>query len=218
MSLPDYWLRRPVMPTSAALRERFDEMLDEAIAAGPDRPAGYHVDAPKWQFLCHVADRADFVLHGSGDPDIAEFVPRRPPDITDFGSRHAVFAAADGIWPMFYAILDRDSAPVSMCNACVRAGGEARYHFSISAPALARRPWRAGTVYLLPAATFELEPADGDIRPTQAASPVPVRPVAKLTVRPEDFPFLGDVHGHVDAELLARAAAAPDGFPWHEPR
>ncbi|GAB2768504.1 hypothetical protein [Amycolatopsis magusensis] len=217
MSLPDYWLHRPVVPTTAALREQFDELLDGALAAGPDRPIDYRVDAPKWQFLCHAADRADFVLHGSGDPGITEFVPRRPPDLTDFGSRLAVFAAADGIWPMFYAILDRTGTPVSMCNGCVRVGEQARYHFSISSPALQRRPWRTGTVYLLPATTFESEPVTGEIRSAQAASPVPVRPVAKLTVHPEDFPFLHDVHGHHDAELLARAAADPDGFPWHEP-
>lgn len=60
--------------------------------------------------------RASFVLHGSGNPGIAEFVPRQPLDLTDFGSRLAVFAATDGLWPMFYAILDRDSMPLSMCN------------------------------------------------------------------------------------------------------
>jgi hypothetical protein len=30
------------------------------------------LDAPKWQFLCHVADRGDHVLHGSGNPGITE--------------------------------------------------------------------------------------------------------------------------------------------------
>ncbi len=185
--------------------------------ADPERPIDYRLEVPKWQFLCHAADRADFVLHGSGNPGITEFIPRQPPDLTDFGSRLAVFAATDGIWPMFYAILNRDSMPLSMCNGCVRAGDEVRYHFSISSPALKRQPWRTGTVYLLPSATFDLEPATGEIRSAQAASPVPVRPVAKLTVHPDEFPFPHDVHGHQDAELLARAAAVPDGFPWHEP-
>ncbi|WP_328648215.1 hypothetical protein OHS58_11520 [Amycolatopsis sp. NBC_00348] len=217
MDLPGYWLRRPAAPTSESLRARFDALLDEALAAGPEHPIDYRLDAPKWQFLCHAADRGDHVLHGSGRPGITEFTPRRPPDMTEFGSRLAVFAAADGIWPMFYAVLDRDSGPVSMCNGCARVGGEARYHFSISAPALARQPWRSGTVYLLPAATFDLEPPTGEARSMQAASPVPVRPLAKLTVEPADFPFRDDVHGHDDAELTARAKADPDGFPWHVP-
>ena len=62
----------------------------------------------------------------------------------------------------------------------------------------------------VPAATFERE--DGS---AQAASPVPVRPVAKLAVCPADFPFLHQVHGHHDDELRTRAAADPGGFPWH---
>lgn len=215
MELPGYWLPRPTAPTSAALRDQFDEVLDSALAAGPDRPADYRLDAPKWQFLCHVADRVDYVLHGSGNPGISEFTPGRPRDLTEFGGRLAVFAAVDGVWPMFYAVLDRDRVPLSMCNGCVKAGDETRYYFSISAPALEQRPWRTGTVYLLPSATFDLESAKGEIRSAQAASPVSVRPLAKFTVAPDDFPFLGDVHGHEDEELAARAAADPDGFPWH---
>lgn len=151
------------------------------------------------------------------NPAIAQFQPRQPEDMTEFGSRQAVFAATDGIWPMFYAILDRDRVPLLMCSSCVRLGDEARYYFSITASALARQPWRTGTVYLLPSATFEVEPAAGRIRPAQAASPTPVQPVTKLLVAPEDFPFLYDVHGHDDHELVARVTADPDGFPWHDP-
>lgn len=217
MDLPEYWLSRPSTPTSDALRATFDDLLGDAVAAGAHRPLDYRSAAPKWQFLCHAADRGDYVMHGSGNPDIALFEPRQPEDLSEFGSRRAVFAAADGIWPMFYAVLDRDRpGPLSMCNACIRVDDEARYYFSISASVLARRPWRTGTVYLLPSATFDLEPPSGEIRSTQAASPVPVRPVAKLTIDPDDFPFLGDVHGHDDAALYARATADPDGFPWHE--
>jgi hypothetical protein len=213
----DYWLPRPSAPTSAALRDRFDDVLESALANGPDRPADYRLDAPKWQFLCHVADRGDHVLHGSGNPGITEFMPRSPRDMTEFGARHAVYAAADGLWPIFYATLDRERVRLSMCNGCVHTDGGARYYFSISAPALARRPWRTGTVYLLPSGTFELEPSDGEIRSVQAAGPVPVRPVAKFTVTPADFPFLHDVHGHDDEALTARALADPHGFPWHVP-
>ncbi|VVJ19253.1 Uncharacterised protein [Amycolatopsis camponoti] len=44
-----------------------------------------------------------------------------------------------------------------------------------------------------------------------------MRPVAKLAVGPEDFPFRDHVHGHVDEELAARVAADPGGLPWHAP-
>jgi hypothetical protein len=100
-----------------------------------DRPAGYRLDAPIWPFLCHVADRGDHVLHGSGNPGITEFTPRSPRDMTEFGAQHAVYAAADGLWPIFSAILDREHVRLSMCNGCVHTDDGARYHFSISAPA-----------------------------------------------------------------------------------
>ena len=91
---------------------------------------------------------------------------------------------------------------------------------AVSEAALARRPWRSGTVYLLPGGSFEAQPplAVGDVavEPAQAASPVPVRPAAKLAVDPGDFPFLAQVRGHDDEQLRARMAADPAGFPWVE--
>ena len=228
MELPPYWLSAPGPGPDRATVENFDELLARAVEHGPDRPIDYQLDAPKWQFLCHVADRADVVLHGSGDPDIRCFEPRQPADTLEFSNRRAVFAATDGIWPLHYATLDRDRHPgVRTLNACVRPGsadgrdgqlGAPAYFFSISRWALDRRPWRSGTVYLLPAAGFERQPpiaaAGTWIHIAQAASPTPVTPVAKLTVHPADFPFLDAVHGHDEEALSDRMAADPRGFPW----
>ncbi|MEY9928939.1 hypothetical protein ABH926_003579 [Catenulispora sp. GP43] len=160
----------------------------------------------------------------SGDPGIARFEPRQPDDTLEFSSRRAVFAAADGLWPMYYAVLDREHHPMMLCNSCVRLGSqigelsEPYYYFSISDTALEQNPWRTGMVYLLPAATFEAQPplavGDAQAHVAQAASPVPVEPLAKLAVGPEDFPFLDRIRGHRDADLQARIAADPSGFPW----
>jgi hypothetical protein len=225
MELPSYWIPRPGRRPDEATVKAFDGLMARAMDHGPDRPIDYRLDAPRWQFLCHLADHADIVLHGSGDPDITCFEPRQPADTLDFSNRRAVFAATDGIWPMHFATLNRDRYPaVVTVNACIRLGsadgrlGDPSYFFSISQWALDRRPWRAGTVYLLPSAGFERQPriaADGTwIHIAQAASPTAVTPLAKLTVRPEDFPFLDSVHGHDDHELNARATADPQGFPW----
>lgn len=226
MHLPPYWLPRPAAGPGPATAAAFDALLERAVAQGPDRPYDYRLDAPLWQFLCHVADRGDLVLHGSGDPDIGCFEPRQPGDTLEFSNRRAVFAATDGIWPLHYATLDRATHPgVMTVNACMRLGtadgqrlGEPAYYFSISQWALERRPWRSGTVYLLPAAGFERQPpitAGGHaVHVAQAASPAPVAPVAKFTVHPADFPFLDAVRGHDDAVLHARVAADPGGFPW----
>jgi hypothetical protein len=44
-----------------------------------------------------------------------------------------VYAAADGLWPIFYTVLDRERVRLSMGNGCVRTDAGARYYFSISA-------------------------------------------------------------------------------------
>jgi hypothetical protein len=94
------------------------------------------------------------------------------------------------------------------------------YFFSISRPALEQQPWRTGTVYILPADSFESQPRlrrdDVSIYVAQVASPRAVRPVAKLSVDPGDFPFLHQIHGHDNDRLNARMAADPNGFPWFE--
>lgn len=218
MQPPPYWLPRPEFEIDRATADSFDRLLADT---GPDALVDYRLAAPKWEFLCYVADRGDIVLHGSGDPDIKQFEPRQPEDSLEFSNRLAVFAATDGIWPMYYAILDRATYPMLLCNACIRIdAGDPYYFFSISDPALRHRPWRTGTVYLLPSAGFDRQPpfeAEGSrIHIAQAASADPVTPIARLTVDPDDFPFLQSIRGHDDAVLSARMAADPAGFPWVE--
>ena len=219
------WMPRPAPPPDAATVAAFDELLDRAVRDGAERPIDYRLAAPKWQFLCHAADRGGYVLHGSGNPDIACFEPRQSNDVAEFGNRAAVYAAADGLWPMYFAILDRDRYWMSLTNSCSRVQdrdgrlGEPHYVFSIDNESLAHQPWRTGTVYLLPSEGFEREApfpgADGTLVHTaQAASLTPVEPVAKLVVEPRDFPFLDRIRGHDRGEQAARMAAEPDGFPW----
>ena len=226
MEMPAYWLRRPELSSDPETVSAVDRLLAQAFEHGPGSPIDHTLGMPKWEFLCHAVERANVVLHGSGDPDIGLFEPRQPDDTLEFSNRRAVFAAVDGIWPMYYAILDRERHPMMLCNSCVRTssgtGGlsDPYYYFSISDPALQRRPWRAGTVYLLPSSSFEVQPpiTVGDVRIqiAQAASPIPVEPLARLEVDPGDFPFLDRIRGHRDEQLQARIAADPNGFPWVE--
>ena len=165
------------------------------------------------------------MLHGSGDPGIAVFEPRQAIDLNAFGNQKAVYAAGDGLWAMFFAIVDRDRIG-SVTNACVRladAAGEVsppRYVFSISRSALPDRPWRSGTVYVLPGDTFELQPpmrfGELEVRVPQLASFVAVRPLARVAVEPDDFPFLSQIRGHDDDRLAEYAHAMETGAPWPE--
>jgi hypothetical protein len=220
----DYLERRPPMPTESAVLEAFDALYDAAVAAGPAAPIDYRLPAPRWQFICHIADTRPVVLHGSGNPSIARFEPRQPLDNTVFGNQHAVYAASDGLWPMYFAILDRDRYQLSLVNGVVRVlgsdglAGEPHYFFSISYAALPLSPWRRGTLYFLPRDTFDQQPhgeVDGRrIEIPQWASPEPVTPLARIEVGPEDFPLLGAIRGHDPEETRTRARKSPDGFPW----
>jgi len=223
-NITDFLERRPPMPTDTATLDAFDSLYDDAVAAGPGTPIDYRLAPPRWQFICHIADTRSVVLHGSGNPDITRFEPRQPHDNTEFGNRNAVYAASDGLWPMYFAILDRDRYQISLINSAVRpieadeSLGEPLYFFSISDTALAARPWRRGTLYFLPRNTFEQQPAGefGGIRAAVAqwASAEPVTPLARIEVGPEDFPLLHRIRGHDRETTFARARANPDGFPW----
>ena len=224
MEVSPYLVPRPPMDLDPATVAAFEQLVTTTVLPGSGAALDYRLDAPKWQFLCYLCDTQAILLHGSGDPAISEFEPRQSNDINEFGNRQAVYAASDGIWPLYFAVVDRDNGVTSLVNACARlieADGTRHgpyYFFSINADALARQAWRNGTIYLLPRTTFESQPLlpeqDGFAEIAQWASLVPVRPLAKLAVTPDDFPFLAQVRGHDPVVISERARQNPDGFPW----
>jgi hypothetical protein len=226
MNLPDYWLERPILDYSSQLKADFDNLLSTLKSAGKNTLINYNFLAPKWQFLCYLADQKGVVLHGTGNPNIQVFEPRPSNDLNEFGAQTAVYGAADGLWAMFFAILDREHWPMSTSNACIRLVDEAglvsqpRYVFSISHSVLGQKPWRTGMVYLLPGATFINQPSlqfgPNEVRIPQLASLVPVKPFARLEVAPEDFPFLEDIRGLDDDRLGEYGQAMQSGSPWPE--
>lgn len=222
MELPDYWLPRPGDGSDPELLAAFDRAWDHALAAD-DQKMLEVAPEHRWQLLCHLADSRGVVLHGSGRSDISVFVPRQANDLRAFGNQEAVYAAGDGLWAMFFAIVDRDRVG-SVSNACIRladatgALGPPQYQFSVSRGALPNRPWRSGTVYVLPSETFELQPpmrlGDVKVHIPQLASFVPVRPLARVAVEPADFPFLSDIRGHDDDRLEEYTRAMETFGPW----
>ena len=223
MMLPDYWLTRPSEDFDERTQIAFDELLNTTLSIGGCPTIHFTLPWPKWQFLCYVADHHDIALHGSGDPNIVLFEPRQSNDLNDFGNQKAIYAASDGLWAMFFAIVDRERV-MSITNACIRleedtgAVRDPLYVFSVSQSALASQPWRTGTVYLLPRITFTTQPpmafGSSKVHIAQLASFVPVQPLAKLTVTPVDFPFLPQIRGHDDQRLQEYATALQTGAPW----
>jgi hypothetical protein len=223
--LPDYWLTRPNVNFDETTQGAFDELLNITIEAGECPTIEFTLPYPKWQFLCYLADHHDIALHGSGDPNIALFEPRQSNDLNEFGNQKAVYAASDGLWAMFFAVVDRDRVK-SITNACVRLVDDTRafhgpyYVFSVSQSALPSQPWRTGMVYLLPRRTFTTQPSmdfgSYQVHIAQLASFEPVQPLAKLAITPDDFPFLQQIRGHDDERLQEYATALQTGAPWPE--
>ncbi len=224
MELPDYWLQRPKINIDARTSSDFDRLLENLKTAGKVTNIDYTFAIPKWQFLCYISDKHGVVLHGTGDLNIQVFKPRKSIDLNEFGAQTAVYAAGDGLWALFFAILDREHYSITTSNACIRLVNEAgivsepRYVFSISHNALAQKPWRVGAVYLLPNKTFIHQPSlrfgELTVLVPQLASLEAVKPYARLEVTPDDFPFLGDIRGLDDARLQEYGQAMQDGAPW----
>lgn len=223
LQLPDYWMKRPAPPLTPAQHAQCDETLAAMLAHGHDTPFDYTLPIPKWQFLCHLTDQRHFVLHGSNDHHLQQLAPRQSSDINEFGAQKAVYAAGDGIWPMYFAIVDRSRVP-TLVNACLRVlqpdGQEidALYAFSISKNAAPHKPFVAGMIYVLPSETFTMMPAIPfgayQVRVPQLVSHSVVTPLAKMIVTPEDFPFLAQMRTHDDERLAEYAAAMNAGAPW----
>ena len=224
MELPAHFLTRPTMDLDPATIAAFEQLYAEAVEPGTGAEIPYTLDAPKWHFLAYLGDSKDVLFHGSGNPNIEEFEPRQSNDIEEFGNRRAVYAASDPLWAMYFAIVDRPRYVTTLVNACARvvdADGSRSapyYFFSVNDDALPHQPWRTGTLYLLSRTLFEQQAQNEyqgrQIEIAQWASLVPVRPLARLTVGPDDFPFLAQIRGHDFSVLQERARQNPDGFPW----
>jgi hypothetical protein len=219
-------MERPPLSLDRGTRLAIDEFLS---LGQPENPLDVNAilraagNVTPWQFLCGLADRREIAFHGTGDPNIESFEPREPIDFAPFGQQKAVFATSDPIWAMFYAIVDRDRYQLTLNNGCILvmdgdAPDASYYYFSITGSALDGRPWRTGYVYFLPPESFVEQPAGTyaghAARIPQLASPVAVRPFARLQVAPDDFPFLAQIRGHEDDRLAEYAQAVMAAAPW----
>jgi hypothetical protein len=233
-SIPDYWLKQPNFEVSQQLKDKL-ESLWQNILLNPEPfdeqlqkktiPWIENLPVPKWVFLRWLTEEKNLLVHGSSQANIDVFEPRPPnaKDDDEFSQQTAVFAASDGIWPMFYAIIDREHFRPRLLNGGLRfelssGPSDIRYFFSVTQAILEQYPWRSGVMYLLPKDGFTLQPphplGNFIIHEVQWANLNAVRPLAKLKIIPEDFPFLQQVKGHDNKVVQARAEANPTGFPW----
>jgi hypothetical protein len=220
MKLPDYWLMRPDIDLEIH-RKAFEHALQIALETGtPTLPP----NVPIWNFLCWLCDEGSYVAHGTGRNDIAIFEPRQSNDVGWFGNRKAVYAASDGLWAMFFAIMNRPEVAMTIVNGAVRidCGDHLKpfYFFGASRHAVTGRAYRRGWVYLLPSEGFDVEPGGErygyHYETCHCANLNHVKPAFKVAVQPKDFPFLERIHAYDEEDLAARVREDPNGFPWIE--
>ena len=213
---PSDYLRAPRLEFDAAAAREFDALFDQALVRGDNAIIENASDRPKHEFLTYLVDRRGVLMHGSNRTALEVIKPRLQTNYLGWPVR-AVFATADGIWPMFFAVLDREIYEGSLRNGCfwVTDADGARqkcYHFSINAAMLEREPWNDGMIYILPRDGFRQE-RDTQGEPLEEwVSETPVRPLARLPVAPTDFPFLRQVQGHDEAALERLESAPGDLF------
>jgi hypothetical protein len=220
-----YLLPEPPRDTSAQTLAGFTRLWGQALAS-PGIQLDYDLPAPKWQFLSWLAETQPVVLHGSSRKDIPVVEPRQADDVREFSAQAAIYAATDGIWTIFFAILNRGQIPMAIFNSAVRIHPPGQpptspyFFFSINREAFERGPFCDGMVYVLPRAGFEQDPMRDfggiEISVPHWAGKQAALPLARLAVSPVDFPFLAQIRTHDHDELRARIQADPNGFPWVE--
>jgi hypothetical protein len=154
---------------------------------------------------------------------IDDFKPSRHGfDANPHGNHRAIYATNDGIWPMFFAVLDKLNYQGSMRNGVMWRdadnnevdfdarrlpdGARKQYLFSLNKDEIHKRPWREGMIYILPRRSFEqLRDREG-LLIAEWASRDPVKPLAKIRVGPADFPFVDQVSGHDDTQIIRAQA------------
>ncbi len=195
-------IRRVVQPFSPEEQTAFDKLLDSALSAGPNSPIDYRLPYPRLDFLNYICDWRGYVAHGSILPDLTLLQPLRyGRDDNEFGNRQQIFCSPDAIWAMWFAILDKKNVRVTE-NGCVRVGSRPSrlkfYHFDLPAECKDNPPFVNGMMYIANAADFPARRAypmlawfDAEIEEWGSAKPL--APLAKLPVKPSDFPYLDKV-------------------------
>lgn len=194
-------IRREVLMPPEEQRRAFDALLNQALAQ--DNPLiEYLLPYPKSAFLSYICDWRGLVAHGSPRQDLETLLPiRLTSDRHEFGNRKQIFCSPDGIWALWFAILDKSQIRLTE-NGCVRQGRGGRrfkyYHFSLPAENAADPPFTDGMIYLARVEDFPdrrplpaLEWFDAEVE--EWGSTLEVFPLARMTVSPEDFPYLDKV-------------------------
>ncbi|MBV7334601.1 HEAT repeat domain-containing protein [Chloroflexi bacterium TSY] len=197
----------------------FEELYHQTLARGRGSEVDYQLLYPKHEFLRYLVQYQGLFMHGSKTTDIDILRPfRYGVDGADHGNVNGVYADQGYMRPIYFATIHggrcfgqingffelTEDGQVSLEGD---QGFERRYYkLCMGVNGLRRNPWNHGMVYALPPDTFEFW--------NEWTSRVPVPPVMKLAVTPEDLPLLNQVWG-IDSHMPGDNWVRPDEpFPF----
>jgi hypothetical protein len=177
--------RLPTLPPPVE-RAGFAETADALL-----RGERIAIPEPRLDFLRWLGANRDVVFHGSPLNDLTELsTERKSRDLTKWGDQAAVYATTDPVWALYFATLRRDNGWTGTRNGTLGLGNRRRYFFVHNRGSASPDRFGPGSLYLLPPETFEAEPPlAGAIDTAHLVSRVPVKPLNRIDVTPEDFPF-----------------------------
>lgn len=197
--------RLPSLPPPQG-RPGFEEAADALLGGGsPPLPE------PRLDFLRWLAVARDVVFHGSQRGDLAELsTERRSRDSTEWGDQEAVYATSDPVWAIYFACLRRDRGWTGTMNGSVGSAGGPLYprwyFFLHNRGSESPERFGPGSLYLLPPDTFVAQPPVARLLDTaHLVSHEPVKPLARVAVTPDDFPFRDRIRYYRDGVPVWRA-------------
>ena len=164
------------------------------------------VPEPRLDFLRWLAQNRPVVFHGSPRDDLNELsTERQSRDATAWGNQQAVYASTDPVWAIYFACLRRDEGWTGTKNGSMgQAGGPLyprRYFFLHNRGSASPDRLGPGSLYLLSPSSFVAdEPLADAIDTAHLVSHEPVKPLARLDVTPDDFPFADRIRYYRDGE------------------
>lgn len=193
------YLPSPDLNLDANKTATFERIYDSALYKGANRPIEYDSEFSKYEFLSYLIQYKNVLMHGSNEMNMDVLKPiRKSTDMRECGNLKAVYACSDGIWPIFFAILNRSYHSGSTSNDCFWARDDtgARrkyYYFFIDTGWIRNNPWTNGMVYISDRNSFKqlLDIAGNPLEEWVSLEPAPI--LARLPVVPSDFPFLNRV-------------------------
>lgn len=183
--------------------------------AGTTLPDSAFCDLSRSVFLEFLVQHYDLLLFGTGNVQIVPLEPVVLSQNVNGWNRPRHFAFSESIFPLFQAITDQERLSAlkypwkTTLVHSVENENSPGYYFGLDYRALPLAPWRSGFVDVYSRADF---PLDFDHVP--GCSEAPIWPLARIAVRPWDWPLLDRVHGLDIRAQLRKQQESYIGFPW----